>query len=962
MSVRLYFTNATTGYTPTTKRGAWDDSAGTTIKKLGLAPSGAAATVAVAETSTTNNYDVLLGRWVSDPIVNAKTISGNVSWVIGLKESNAAANMMVHVHVYVTTGDSDTVRGTLLADSVGTTELPTTAAGTTEGTKAVTSTAVSVGDRIVVEVGYQSQNTSATSYTGTMNYGNTGTNDLAAAATTVTTRPGYIEFDTEGLFTNKMHTLVDDFNDNSLSTAKWYKDEFNSTISETSNQLQLLNATAVDSYSYLYSSDGGGLTGYYSLYGSGAFVKVVDVPSQPTGYELYVLELCKNSANTVNWLISGGYIQAYKKINGTYTNLGTNAVYSAASHVYFRIRESAGTIYWDYSADGITWTNHTTLANPWPLDTIYASIATGNYQVLGATVLAKVDDFNVLTTTKTQTGKANIAAGDTITSRTQTGVARITKTTGQTQTGVSRIQKTVTQTQTGKSRITKVVPQTQTGKGRVTVTVPRTQTGVSRVTATTTRTQTGKGNIIITGTTQRPITGVSRVTKPVQQAQTGKASIKATTTRTQTGKGRVTNVTQRNQTGKGNIKAPVQRTTTGTATITSGVIASNKPGGFNYEKFNAYQFNSRDYSGSSITATPRNQTGKGAVLNTVGAMIFHDSFDDGLTGALWNNSFGSNITETGGAVQITSSLTPAYYWQSTAIGYDFTRGVVTSRIGVVGGQSLVSYEFIPVQVTLDSNNSHYISISNSQIRGVSNVGGVKTVGAAIAYTSAIKYVRIRELLGTVYFEYSTNGFEWNLLSSYAASFSLIDVLIEMVAGTWSSESSTAVSSVDEIWLGRDVANHQPGVSRITRSTTKTQTGTANITLTSSTTRSQTGKGFIKAPTTRTQTGKAYIAEQTVFVGKRFEYKVYDSDGNYIEAWQDVISDFSYSQEINSAGSDVEIILARPADNFGENVSVKFNNEVKVYVYDQDTPSGLLHSCIWSKRTRKSNAHGLWLGA
>lgn len=194
MATRFYLTNSTTPYTPATIRGAWDSTTSAIIKYLGPAPGGSAATRGQAEAVTTNNYDVLLGRWVSDGAIAAGNLSGVMSWVIGVLESSASANDFFHIHAYVTQGDSNTPRGTLLTDSIGATEWPTTATGRSELDKALSTVAVQVGDRIVVEIGYQAQNTSSTSFTGTMNYGNTGTVDLPGGNTGVTAGPGWIQF------------------------------------------------------------------------------------------------------------------------------------------------------------------------------------------------------------------------------------------------------------------------------------------------------------------------------------------------------------------------------------------------------------------------------------------------------------------------------------------------------------------------------------------------------------------------------------------------------------------------------------------------------------------------------------------------------------------------------------------------------------------------------------------------
>ena len=194
---RLYLQNASAPYTPATIRGAWDQTSGSPVTgKLGTAPAGAATTKGQAETNATNNWDVLIGRWISDGISHDQTIGGSLSGSLGLLESNAAANDFLHLHIFVTQGDSDSVRGTLLTDNIGGTEFTTTSAKSISfGAISLSSVAATKGDRIVVEVGYQAQNTVTTSRTGTLNYGNTGVIDLQGTGdTNVTTRPGWLQF------------------------------------------------------------------------------------------------------------------------------------------------------------------------------------------------------------------------------------------------------------------------------------------------------------------------------------------------------------------------------------------------------------------------------------------------------------------------------------------------------------------------------------------------------------------------------------------------------------------------------------------------------------------------------------------------------------------------------------------------------------------------------------------------
>jgi hypothetical protein len=76
------------------------------------------------------------------------------------------------------------------------------------------------------------------------------------------------------------------------------------------------------------------------------------------------------------------------------------------------------------------------------------------------------------------------------------------------------------------------------------------------------------------------------------------------------------------------------------------------------------------------------------------------------------------------------------------------------------------------------------------------------------------------------------------------------------------------------------------------------------------------------------------------MAKTYLYKVFDRTGTtLLTTWPDVASDFSYEQEINSAGSQSIVTLARNPTSFGEGVDVKHLNRVEVSVIDAEQPNG-----------------------
>ncbi len=77
------------------------------------------------------------------------------------------------------------------------------------------------------------------------------------------------------------------------------------------------------------------------------------------------------------------------------------------------------------------------------------------------------------------------------------------------------------------------------------------------------------------------------------------------------------------------------------------------------------------------------------------------------------------------------------------------------------------------------------------------------------------------------------------------------------------------------------------------------------------------------------------------MAKSFLYKIYKPDGTYITTLTDVASDINYSNEINTAGGQLTIKLARNAGDYGEGSEIDFGNKVKIYVIDKEEPLGKL---------------------
>lgn len=134
----------------------------------------------------------------------------------------------------------------------------------------------------------------------------------------------------------------------------------------------------------------------YDLTGASVFVNIANVGSQSlVSCESVPLEVnFSASANRLFFYVNGGNISCYKTVASTQTQVGTSVAYSATTHKWLRIRESGGTVFFDRSADGITWTNMTSLANPFAVTALFVDTSLGTYNAEASSTTMKITSYS----------------------------------------------------------------------------------------------------------------------------------------------------------------------------------------------------------------------------------------------------------------------------------------------------------------------------------------------------------------------------------------------------------------------------------------------------------------------------------------------------------------------------------------------------------------------------------------
>jgi len=150
----------------------------------------------------------------------------------------------------------------------------------------------------------------------------------------------------------------------------------------------------------------------YMLYGSQAWVQLVDMGNQSfNNWEAFFL-MRVDSTNEVGFFVTQNTIRAYKKVAGTRSDL-SNVAYVPATHKFIRLRENGGILYWEYSSNFTTWNIFTSAAPPINLSslTVEFSAGTWNNTDNSTSVSAKYDNFNISTRSGSISGTILFSGG-----------------------------------------------------------------------------------------------------------------------------------------------------------------------------------------------------------------------------------------------------------------------------------------------------------------------------------------------------------------------------------------------------------------------------------------------------------------------------------------------------------------------------------------------------------------------
>lgn len=180
-----------------------------------------------------------------------------------------------------------------------------------------------------------------------------------------------------------------------IDTGIWNNWGGSPNVTVVSGEISIYNTSGASNYKGIETQT------TYDLTGVAVSVQIISLPTvaaADTSWAFSPINLFITVDNRYFWEYNGASdtLIAYKVTAGSYNNIASVA-YSSTNHKYLRIREASGTVYYDHSVDGITWTNLTSIATTSVAVTaLYLGTSVGHWATAAAAYTSKTDNFNIL--------------------------------------------------------------------------------------------------------------------------------------------------------------------------------------------------------------------------------------------------------------------------------------------------------------------------------------------------------------------------------------------------------------------------------------------------------------------------------------------------------------------------------------------------------------------------------------
>ena len=171
---------------------------------------------------------------------------------------------------------------------------------------------------------------------------------------------------------NKVSLLADAFDgdDRELQWGNSFKDSA-SRIEQSDGRLRITPPSSFGGASFA----GYGSSRYYDLTDSSVAIDLPHMVNPESGAEAYFLVYNDDGDREAAFSQIGGVLRFYARVNGDGAIVSTP--YDPVQHRHWRLRERAGTLYWETSRDGAAWTIRHQQPAPFDLSLVRVELSAG---------------------------------------------------------------------------------------------------------------------------------------------------------------------------------------------------------------------------------------------------------------------------------------------------------------------------------------------------------------------------------------------------------------------------------------------------------------------------------------------------------------------------------------------------------------------------------------------------------
>jgi hypothetical protein len=186
----------------------------------------------------------------------------------------------------------------------------------------------------------------------------------------------------------KASSLTDDFEDG-LQGQAWARSYADSgcSLAEIGGELVATLGDGVTSYCAYASAAA------YDLTGDAVSIAVLGTPDATMSGQAGLF-LGTTAGDAIYFVESAGVLDLGQLVGGTSLSLAT-VLYSATDHAWWRLRESAGTTYWETSPDGAAWTVRAQAVNPIDVTALDVQLGVSAYEPDAMPGAARFDQYNL---------------------------------------------------------------------------------------------------------------------------------------------------------------------------------------------------------------------------------------------------------------------------------------------------------------------------------------------------------------------------------------------------------------------------------------------------------------------------------------------------------------------------------------------------------------------------------------